>query len=92
MDILLIFLFIFSATPLLLWADKWRKTALFQLPFILGSWFVFIKHVTVGIAPNEMFLWAFFISNLVYGHIAFTIILLEMRKSYKSQQLAIQSK
>ena len=81
MSILIIFLLIFSFTPFLLWSDNWRKTAIGQLPFILGSWLVFIKHVTVGIAPNEMYLWGFFIANLIYGHISFTIILLELRKA-----------
>ncbi|RCW74807.1 spore morphogenesis/germination protein YwcE [Saliterribacillus persicus] len=86
MDILLIFLFIFSATPLLLWADNWKKTAIGQIPFILAAWFVFIKYVTTGISGAESFLWVFFYANLIYGHIAFTIMLLEMRKSMKSKQ------
>ncbi|GAB2539901.1 spore morphogenesis/germination protein YwcE [Gracilibacillus alcaliphilus] len=81
MSILLIFLLIFSFTPFLLWNDHWKKTAIGQIPFIIASWVIFIKHVTVGIAPNEMYLWGLFIANLIYGHISFTILLLELRKS-----------
>ncbi|WP_066192169.1 MULTISPECIES: spore morphogenesis/germination protein YwcE [Gracilibacillus] len=81
MDILLIFLFIFSFTPFLLWADKWKKTAIGQIPFVIGAWFTFIKYITVGIGSGEMYLWGLFFANLIYGHIAFTIILLELRKS-----------
>ncbi|SER49678.1 hypothetical protein SAMN04487944_10580 [Gracilibacillus ureilyticus] len=90
MDILLIFLLIFSFTPFLLWGDKWKKTALLQIPFVIGAWFTFVKHMMVGIAPNESYLWIFFIANLIYGHIAFTIILLELRKSMKIRQRFIQ--
>ncbi|KAB8131051.1 hypothetical protein F9U64_13835 [Gracilibacillus oryzae] len=86
MGILVIFLFIFSFTPFLLWGDKWKKTAVLQIPFVIGAWFIFIKHMMVGIAPNESYLWIIFIANLVYGHIAFTIILLELRKSMKFRQ------
>ncbi len=90
MDILLIFLLIFSFTPILLWGDNWKKTAIGQVPFVLGAWFVFYKYMTVGIAAGEMYLWGIFIANLVYGHIAFTIILLEMRKSMKLHRPMIQ--
>ncbi|MFC4401853.1 spore morphogenesis/germination protein YwcE [Gracilibacillus xinjiangensis] len=90
MDILLIFLLIFSFTPFLLWGDKWRKTALLQIPFVAGAWFTFIKHMMVGIAPNESYLWILFIANLIYGHIAFTIILMELRKSMKFRQRFVQ--
>ncbi|WP_163538006.1 spore morphogenesis/germination protein YwcE [Gracilibacillus sp. YIM 98692] len=91
MDILLIFLLIFSVTPFVLWGDNWKKTALMQIPFVFAAWFTFIKYVTVGIAPSENYLWIFFLANLVYGHIAFTIILLEMRKSLKLRQNFVQS-
>lgn len=90
MDILLIFLLIFSFTPFLLWGDNWKKTALFQIPFILGAWYTFIKFVSVGITPHESYLWILFFANLVYGHIAFTIMLLEMRKSLKARQGFVQ--
>ncbi|MFC4388742.1 spore morphogenesis/germination protein YwcE [Gracilibacillus marinus] len=86
MSILLIFLLIFSFTPFILWGDKWKKTALIQIPFVIGAWFVFTKHMMVGISPSENYLWLLFIANLVYGHIAFTIILLELRKSVKYNQ------
>ncbi|QGH33918.1 hypothetical protein GI584_07735 [Gracilibacillus salitolerans] len=90
MDILLIFLLIFSFTPFLLWGDKWKKTAIGQIPFVIGAWFTFVKYVTVGIGPGETYLWGLFIANLVYGHIAFTIVLLEMRKSIKVRQPMVE--
>ncbi|WP_186577079.1 spore morphogenesis/germination protein YwcE [Aquibacillus kalidii] len=83
MDVLLIFLLIFSVTPLVLWADNWKKTAIVQIPLVLGSWFVFMKFVTTGIDPSQFYLWIIFYGNILYGHIAFTIMLLEARKSLK---------
>lgn len=91
MSILLIFLLIFSFTPFILWGDKWKKTALFQIPFVIGAWFVFIKYMMVGISPSESYLWLLFIANLIYGHITFTIILLELRKSVKSNQVYVHT-
>ncbi|MDX8044530.1 spore morphogenesis/germination protein YwcE [Gracilibacillus sp. S3-1-1] len=90
MNIILIFLLIFSFTPFLLWADNWKKTAIGQIPFVIGAWFTFVKYVAVGIGPNEQYLWLLFNANLVYGHIAFTIILLEMRKSMKLRRPYVQ--
>lgn len=91
MDILLIFLLIFSFTPVLLWGgDNWKKTAIGQIPFVIGAWIVFYQYITVGIGSGQMYLWGIFIANLIYGHIAFTIILLEMRKSMKSHSPLVQ--
>ncbi|MGN8647483.1 spore morphogenesis/germination protein YwcE [Gracilibacillus sp. HCP3S3_G5_1] len=90
MDILLIFLLIFSFTPFILWGDNWKKTAIGQIPFVIGAWFTFIKYITVGIGQGEEYLWILFIANLLYGHVAFTIVLLEMRKSMKFRQLMVE--
>ncbi|MDL4839070.1 spore morphogenesis/germination protein YwcE [Aquibacillus rhizosphaerae] len=81
MDILLIFLLIFSATPLVLWSENWKKTAIFQIPFIFGAWLAFLNIVSNGIAPAESFLWFLFYGNLVYGHIAIFMLLINIKKS-----------
>lgn len=91
MGILITFLLIFSFTPFLLWTDQYKKIAIGQIPFIVGAWYTFIKYMTIGIAPSEGYLWILLILNLIYGHIAFTIILLETRKSIKLRQSATYS-
>ncbi|GAE91940.1 hypothetical protein JCM21714_911 [Gracilibacillus boraciitolerans JCM 21714] len=61
MDILLIFLLIFSFTPVLLWGgDNWKKTAIGQIPFVIGAWIVFYQYITVGIGSGQMYLWGNF--------------------------------
>lgn len=92
MDIFLIFLLIFSATPFVLWADGWVKTALFQIPFIFGAWFAFLEIVTSGIQPNETYLWLLFYGNILYGHIAFTIAIFESRRSAKRKAIFANTK
>lgn len=91
MDVLLIFLLIFSFTPVLLWMDNWKKTAIGQIPFILGAWFVFGKHVMFGLNSGEEYLWLIVIASLIYGHISFTIILLELRKAVKLHRPYVES-
>ncbi|UOQ50663.1 hypothetical protein MUN88_20675 [Gracilibacillus caseinilyticus] len=91
MDILLIFLLVFSCTPFILWGDNWKKTAIGQIPLVVGAWFTFYQHMTAGIGTGEMLLWGIFFANIVYGHIAFTIVLLEMRKTVKQKQLLKKS-
>ncbi|MCT2536997.1 spore morphogenesis/germination protein YwcE [Aquibacillus koreensis] len=83
MDILLIFLLLFSATPLLFWSENLKKTAIFQIPFIIGAWFAFIQIASSGTLPSELYVWFLFIGNLIYGHIAIFGLCVKLKKMYR---------
>ncbi|MFQ3544816.1 spore morphogenesis/germination protein YwcE [Halobacillus rhizosphaerae] len=76
MDVILVYVFLASMTPLFLWMDH-RKLALIQLPLIVGMWAYFV--VEFGQLQLGAFgYWALLIifsANILLAHYAMYLVL-----------------
>ncbi|MEQ6377333.1 spore morphogenesis/germination protein YwcE [Bacillaceae bacterium S4-13-56] len=91
MDVLLMYLLIFSMTPFILWSSNRQKMAITQLIFVVIAWVILSLHIiNVPFGSYHSLLWGIFAFQLILGHAAFMMVYADMYKEINEKKRRIE--